>query len=211
MANVTMGGFRPWGTYSGGAGVFPSPMVQEVANNYNTALGVGDIIIAVTDGTIARGAAANNGLLLGVAIGFSTVVAGKRTPSNYVAANTTFTPTTVGSANATLCEFLPLTPDLILEVDADDGVATDIATQVGFIQKNADMTTGNADASTGMSTYCLDISTDGTATANFRIVGIAGYTLEGLTLGANDPTASRFKFLVVCNEGVLPMYTATGV
>lgn len=215
MANVSLGGFRPWGTFTGGSGNLPHPMVQEVANNYGTAIGVGDIIKQVSDGTVAVAAASDNGNLLGVVVGLSKIVNGKRQPTNYVAANTTFTPTTVGSAQATLVEFLPLTGDLILEVDADDGTTfTTLAGQIGAIGENCDMTTGTPDSTTGMSAYCLDISTHATTTANFRIVGIRGYTLDnGLSkqLVDNDPTVTRFKFLVVCNEGLLPPFTATGV
>lgn len=212
MANVTQGGFEVWGTWTGGQGVIPSPRVSPVANNYGTALAVGDIIIPVNDGTVARAAAANNGLLLGVIVGLSKVVNGQRVPTNYVAANTTFTPTTVGSPNETLCEWVPLTGDVILKVQADEGItAATLAAQIALIGENCDMATGTADATTGRSAFALDVSTHVTTTANFRIVGIDGYTTEGLQLVDNDPTASRFSFLVVCNEGFLPPYTATGV
>lgn len=214
MANVNLGGFRPWGTLSGGQGVFPNTMIGEVANNYNTAIGRYDILSIVSDGTLARAATADNGKLIGVANAFSYVINGKREFRPFIPASTTFTPTTVGSKNASLVQYYPLTGDLVLEVDADDGVtATTIALQIGLVGENADMTVGDCNSVTGVSTYCLDISDRKTATANFRMIMFrGGYTLaNGITLGDNDPTASRFKFLVVCNEGVLPPYTATGV
>ena len=213
MANTSIGGFRPWGTFSGGEGVFPNPMIAEVANNYGTAIGRYDLLTAVSDGTVAAAAAADNGKLVGVAIGTSYVTKGKRELFAPIPASTTFTPTTVGSPNASLVQYYPLTVDLIMEVDADDGTTfTTIATQIGAIQENCDMTTGTPDATTGVSRYCLDISTHATTTANFRIVGVRGYTLNGgLHLLDNDPTVTRFKFLVVCNEGILPGYTATGI
>lgn len=216
MANLTNGGFRVWGTVTGGQGAMPTNFVQEVANNYATALGIGDIIIPVSDGTIARAAASDNGKLLGVITGISYVAGGitiGRSLSNYLPANTTFSPTTVGSKNASLVQFVPLTPDVILEVDADEATtAATAADNIAMIQENADMTTGNANSVTGVSAYCLDISTHATATFNFRIVGIRNYTLQdGFDDLDNDPTSSRFKFLVVCNEGVWPSYTATGV
>lgn len=213
MANFTLGGFRPWGTFSGGESVFPRPMVQEVASGYSTQLNKFDIITQVSDGTVAQSAAADNGKLLGVVTGCSYVYQGKRVYSDFIPASTAFTPSTVGSPNASLVEFLPLTGDLIMEVDADDGVTfTTIAGMVGAIGENCDLTTsGTASTTIGLSVMCLDISTHATTTANFRIVGINGYTAEGLKLLANDPTVTRFKFLVVCNEGLLPPYTATGV
>lgn len=215
MANQTNGGFRVWGTVTGGEGAMPTTFVQEVASGYATALGIGDIIIPVSDGTVARGAASNDGLLVGVITGLSYVAGGitiGRSLSNYVPASTTFTPTTVGSANASLVQYVPLTADVILEVDADDGTtATTAATQIAMIGENADLAVGTADAVTGVSGFALDISTHATSAANFRIVGIRNYTLQaGFSTLDNDPTASRFKFLVVVNEGFWPSYTTTG-
>jgi len=216
MANVAMGGFRVWGTITGGEGAFPQTFVQEVASGYATALGIGDIIIPVSDGTIARGAAANNDLLYGVITGCSYVAGGitiGRSLSNYIPASTTFTPSTVGSANASLVQFVPLTADVILEVDGNAvlGTATP-AGAVAAIGENADLATGTADPVTGVSAFTLDLSTRATTTANFRIVGIRNYTLQaGFSTLDNDPTVTRFKYLVVCNESFWPSYTATGV
>jgi hypothetical protein len=214
MANVNLGGFRPWGTLSGGQGVFPNMMIGELANNYGTAIGRYDVLIGVSDGTLARAAAANNGLLIGIANAFSYVINGKREYRPFIPASTTFSPTTVGSKNASLVQYFPLTPDLVLEVDGDDGTTyTTIAGQIGAVGENADMATGDCNSVTGVSTYALDISTHATTAANFRIIGFkGGYTLgNGITLQDNDPASSRFKFLVTCNEGLLPPYTTTGV
>lgn len=216
MANFTQGGFRFWGTMSGGRGHASATRVQEVANNYGTQLSKYDVIIQVSDGTVAIGAAANNGALLGVIVGCSYVVAGKRTPSDFIPASTTFTPTTVGSPNASLVEYIPLTADNIFEVDADEATTfSTYAAALGAIGENADIASpGSPSTTIGVSTQCLDISTHATTTANFRIIGVQGYTLEGAPITAapwNDPTVTRFKYLVVCNEGLLPPYTATGI
>lgn len=210
MANVTNGGFRCVGTLSGSP--FPKTMVREVASAYGTAIGIGDVISTVSDGTVAVAAAADNGKLVGVVTGVSWVQSGKRVFNAPVPASVTFSPSTVGSPNATLVEFVPCTPDVIFAVQADEGTTfTTIATQISAIQENCDMTTGTPDASTGYSTFCLDISDHSTATKNFRIINIVGYSLSGIQLATNDPTASRFEFWVVCNESVYPTGTATGV
>lgn len=216
MANQTGGGFRVWGTVTGGEGAMPTSFVSEVANNYATALGIGDIIIPVSDGTVARGAAANNDLLLGVITGCSYVAGGitvGRSLSNYIPANTTFSPTTVGSANASLVQWVPLTSDVILEVAGNAAAPTPTAAGViGLIGENCDLATGTANATTGVSAFALDLSTHATTTANFRIVGIRNYTLlGGFSTLDNDPTVTAFNFLVVCNESFWPSYTATGV
>src|SRR5688572_18900048 len=166
MANVTNGGFRCVGTLSGSP--MPTPMVREVANNYGTAIGIGDVLSTVSDGTVAVGAAADNGKLVGVVTGVSWVLAGRRQFTAPVPASVTFTPTTVGSPNATLVEFVPCTPDVLFEVQADEGTTfTTIATQISAIQENCDMTVGTPDATTGYSTFCLDISDHSTATKNW--------------------------------------------
>jgi hypothetical protein len=199
-----------------GKGHFGNPFVQEVASSYGTQLSKYDIIIGVSDGTVAIGAAANNGLLLGVIIGCSYVVAGKRTLSDFIPATTVFSPSTVGSANASLVEYLPLTGDLVMEVDADEATTfATYATALGAIGENADIASpGSPSTTIGVSTMCLDISTHATSTLNFRIIGVEGYTLEAPPIVStpwNDPTVTRFKYLVVCNEGLLPPYTTTGV
>ena len=210
MANVTNGGYRCRGTLSGSP--IPTPMVREVASGYATAIGIGDVIATVSDGTVAVAATSDNGKLLGVVTGVSWVLNGKRVFTAPVPASTTFTPSTVGSPTATLVEFIPCTPDVVFEVQADEGTTfATIATQISAIQENCDMTVGTPDATTGYSTFSLDISTHGTGTANFRIINIVGYSLSGIQLATNDPTASRFSFLVVCNESVYPTGTATGV
>ncbi len=216
MANVQNGGFRVWGTVTGGEGAMPVNFVQELASGYNTAIGIGDIIIPVSDGTLARAAATDDGKLLGVVTAVSYVPGGivpGRALYNYIPASTTFTPSTVGSANASLVQYVPLTADVILEVDADDGTtATTAATQIAMIGENADLATGTADSTTGVSGFALDISTHATTAANFRIVGIRNYTLQaGFSTLDNDPTVTRFKFLVVVNEGFWPSYTTTGL
>lgn len=208
MANILRGGFRPWGTLSGGQGVFPGSKIAELANNYGTAVFKYDILTAVSDGTVAVSAAADNGKLIGVAIGFSYVVSGKRNPMPFIPASTTFSPTTVGSPNASYVEYVPLTADVILECDADDGsTVTTVAGGIGLFEENADLATGTGDSITGVSAMLLDISTHATTTANFRIIGATEYP----HFTNNDLTLTRAKYLVVCNEGILPPYTASGI
>jgi len=214
MANISQGGFRVWGTVTGGEGNFPTTFVQEVANNYGTAIGIGDIVIQASDGTLQRAAAGDANKFIGVVTGTSYVPGGivpGRALNNIIPANTTFTPTTVGSANASLVQYVPLTPDVILEVDGNAAAPTPtIAGVVGLIGENCDLAAGTADSVTGVSAYTLDLSTHNTTTKNFRIVGIKGYTLQGLDLLDTDPTVTRFKFLVVVNQGLWPSYTESG-
>jgi hypothetical protein len=208
MANLTKGGFRVWGTISGGEGVLPGMKTAEVASNYGTAIFRGDILTAVSDGTVAASAAADNGKLIGVANGFSYVISNRREPMPCLPANTTFTPSTVGSPNASYVDYFPLTPDLILEVDGNAAAPTPtVAGVIGLIQENCDLATGTGDLTTGVSAMTLDLSTHATTTFNFRVIGVTEYP----HFTNNDVTLSHCKFLVVCNEGILPSYTPTGI
>lgn len=209
MANITKGGFRPWGTLSGGEGVFPGTKIGEVANNYATSIFRFDILTAVSDGTLAQSATADNGKIIGVAVGFDYVITGRREPMPYLPANTTFTPTTVGSPTASYITYVPLTADVILEVDGNAAAPTPTpAGVVGLIGENCDLSAATAgDTTTGLSGMTLDLSTHATTTFNFRIIGLTEYP----HMTNNDVTLTRCKFLVVLNEGILPPYTATGI
>lgn len=216
MANQAANGFTVWGTVTGGEGAMPTSFVSEVANNYGTALGIGDLIIPVSDGTVARAAASDNDKLLGVITGISYVPGGivpGRALINYLPANTTFSPTAVGSQNASLVQWVPLTADVILEVAGNAAAPTPTAAGViGLIGENCDMATGTANSVTGVSAYALDLSTHITTTANFRIIGVRNYTLQGgFNTLDNDPTLTAYRFLVVCNEAFWPSYTANGI
>lgn len=218
MGNVTLGGFRVWGTVSGGEGAIPRTFIQELASGYSTQISKGDIIIPVSDGTVAQ-SANNSTTILGVVTGCSYVLSGapwggRRQPSDFVPASTTFSPSTVGSPNASLVQYVPLTGDIILEVDADENTTfSTAATALGAIGENCALTTsGSVSTVIGVSVMCLDISTHVTTAQQFRIVGVRGYSMEnGFDASLNDPTASRFKYLVMCNQGVLPPYTTSGV
>lgn len=213
MANVVQTGFRYAFSLSGGVGK-PMTMVQEVANNYGTQISVGDPIIPVSDGTVAV-AAANSTTLLGVVVGCSYMLQGRRVTSNFIPASTTFTPTTVGSVQASLVEYIPFTPDAVFKISGAAATFTTLANQVGVIGENCNIITFVAgDTTTGVSKITLDVSTHATTAAQFRIIGIDGYTLESGIAGTlldQDVTALGFDYLVTCNQGVLPPYTTTGV
>lgn len=211
MANVTFGGFRPVATLSGAP--LPRPLYRAVANNYGTPIRTYDTIACTTDGTMIIAAAGTAGAIIGYAKGASYIDAsGVRRTGRHLPKNTTFTPTTVGSQNESIIEFTPSTVDVICEVQADEGTTfATIATQISALQENADIADATATTNQDYSSQCLDISTHATATFNFRIIGVDGYSINGLRLVKNDPTASRFAFQVVCNESVWPIGTATGV
>ena len=210
MANVVFGGFRPVATLSGAP--LPRPLYRAVANNYGTPIRTYDVVACTTDGTLIIGAAAGAGALIGYVTGVSYVTTAGRVTGRNLPKSTTFSPTTVGSINESIVEFIPATPDVICEVQADEGTTfATIATQVSALQENCDIADATATTDQSYSSQCLDISTHATATFNFRIIGIVGYSVNGLQLGLNDPTVTRFAFQVVCNESVWPIGTATGV
>lgn len=218
MANPVFGGFRFWGTLSGGQGAFTSTMVREVANNIGTGIFKGDVVSQVSGGTVGAAFQSGDdaGALLGVAIGFSyfpTAPLPGRRPMPYLPASTTFTPSTVGSIQAPWVTIIPFTADAIFSV-CGNNAAGSAATAIGYIGKNSDLNVGaGGDTTTGMSTHVLDTNAGHTTgTANFRIIGIDGYpALGNFNPLANDITLTNTRYLVVCNEGFLPPYTATGI
>jgi|SRR6185312_2554565 len=219
MANVTIGGFRAVGTLSGG--LIPHTLVRPVVNNYATQLNKGDFLISAADGTVGAGTAGSTTNLVGVAVGFSYIqsggpVSGRRVVGDFLPANTTFSPTTVGSPQESLCEYIPATADIIWEVDCNGTTVNTVAGRVGLIGENCNLVvTGTPSTTVGNSCMFLDDSTHNTTAQQFRVIGIPGYTLEGgldiTQASAGDPTLSHFRLLVVLNQGFLPPYTTTGI
>lgn len=219
MANVTIGGFRAVGTLSGAP--LPQPLVRPVANNYGTQINKGDWVISVGDGTVGAGTAGSTTNLVGVAVGFSYIqsggtVSGRRVQSDFLPASVTFSPSTVGSPQESLCLYLPGIADIIWEVDANGTTSNTVAGRVGLIGENCNLIiTGTPSTLVGNSCMFLDDSTHNTTAQQFRIIGIPGYTMEnGLDItqaGMGDPTLSHCKFLVTLNQGFLPPYTTTGI
>lgn len=216
MANVTIGGFRAVGTLSGAP--IPSPLVRPVANNYATQLNKGDWIIPVSDGTVAQ-AAGNSTILLGVVDGVSYIqsgqLVGRRGVADFLPANVTFSPSTVGSPQESLVSYIPGSPDIIWEVDCNTTTSNTVAGRVGLVGENCNLIiNGTPSTVVGNSCMFLDDSSHATSAAQFRIIGIPGYTLEGgldiTQASAGDPTLSHFKYLVTLNQGWLPPYTTSG-
>lgn len=217
MANVTIGGFRAVATLSGGP--IPQPLVRPVVNNYATQINKGDWLISVSDGTVGIGTAGSTTNLIGVAMGFSYIqsgqLTGRRGRADFLPANTTFSPTTIGSPQESLCAYIPGTPDIIWEVDLNGTTVNTVAGRVGLIGENCNLViTGTPSTVVGNSCMFLDDSSHVTTAAQFRVIGIPGYTMDGLDItqaGMGDPTLSHCKVLVTLNQGFLPPYTTSGI
>src|SRR6185437_4715081 len=172
MANVTIGGFRAVSTLSGGP--IPNTLIRPVANNYATQLNKGDWLISVSDGTVGIGTAGSTTNLVGVAVGFSYIQSGgpftgRRVMGDFLPANTTFSPTTVGSPQESLCEYIPGTPDVIWEVDLNGTTVNTVAGRVGLIGENCNLViTGTPSTIVGNSCMFLDDSSHNTTAAQFR-------------------------------------------
>ncbi len=171
--------------------VTPRLLDCQVATNYGTALYMGDPVKMVSDGSVAQSAAGDPvfGVIAGV--GYRNAD-GVFVEKNYVPANTTYTPDRL----RTIVRVVPATPFTIFEVDADDGSSiTTVAAARALVWENCDHIFTNAGtAATGLSGVQLDISTHGTATAQWRI-----FSVSPLTVG-NDLTQISAKYWVVANE-----------
>lgn len=199
MPNLTLGGFRLYYAPPG----FPI-FKKELASGYGTAVGIGDPVALLSDGTVAvlaNGASGTTTDPYGVVTGCWYTRSGDSRPSPaiMIPASTTFTPTTVGSVQASYVEVCPAVPGVtFFEVDADDGTtATTVAAHLGLVGGNADTTTGTPDSVRG-STYALDISTAATTESEvWRIVDLVRYS-------SDDYTASRIKYIVTANHSGWP-------
>ncbi len=202
MANTTYGGFRFVKMRNGSK----TPVVEvfPVANNYGTGIFRGDPVKRQTDGTIVIAAAGDTNIL-GIADGVDFYMSsGVPRKGNYLPANTTFTPTTVGSWQQSMVRVI-LARDAIFEVDADDGSSvTSLATAQAVVGENCDhVATSAGSTTTGRSGYCLNISDHSTNTFQWRIVGISSDPL-------NDVTSTNWKLLVEVNEASDPQFSTTG-
>lgn len=217
--NIVIGGFQPVFTLSGGP--LPQTLVRPIANNFATQLNKFDVVKTVSDGTLANAGAGDSTGIVGIALGFSYIqsggtVSGRRVVGDFLPANTTFSPTTVGSPQESLCEYMPLTSDVVLKVQANGTTSNTTAGRVGLIGENCNLVVNGTPSTTvGNSCMFLDDSSHNTTAQQFRIVGIPAYTMEnGLDItkaGAGDPTLANFWFLVTLNQGFLPPYTTTGI
>jgi hypothetical protein len=198
MANVSIGGLRYWGSVWGGpSNAAPLIVKREVASGYSTALFTGDPLIQVSDGTVAQAIGTEgspSATTYGVAVGYSYVINGVRESRPTVPASTTFSPTAVGSVNATHAFVIPLAIGMIFEADADDGsTITTTAGGISLIGENVDLIVAAGDATTGVSGVLIDISTHNTTnTLNWRILNI-------VERADNDMTATRAKYLITPN------------
>lgn len=194
MANTTLRGFR-WHHSKNGAKQ-PPIIWQHVADDYATKLCRGDALKYVTDGL--ERAAAGDAIICGVMVGAKYWDGTFYKHSKYVPASTSYD---TNLARQTKIGFIPVGGQ-VFEVDADDGVtATTEAGYLALINENADHIVESG--SLNISYMALDISDHKTATAQWRIVGVAGYPNQ-------DFASSRVKLLVECNESAEPTYSTSG-
>ncbi len=173
------------------------PITVEVASNYGTALYVGDPVIAVSDGTVARtpagsaaGAATDGitGIITKIVQYKDSTGIVRRNSRESVPANTTWT----SAAERTLLQIIPSYAPIRYRCRGSASVA-DVATARSLRFENADLSYGTADAGLGLSGARLNIATHATTnTLQFRIV-------EVVDMVQNDPTQANFILDVIVN------------
>lgn len=213
MDNVSRPGFK-W--HAGNPYPMPSPEVCIVATAEsfdvnggisNAALRIGDPVTRLSTGgvTLCEGneASGNNGdAVYGIIVGVlphydaaqNLMVPGNALPSDIA----------WGTVLERQSKLLVVPADAgIWEIECDDAsTATTEAAYQAFIGENADHTLAGA-SGTNLNPR-LDISTHGTATAQWRIVGISP------TAENRDFSGLYVKLLVKVNEGQQSTFTATG-
>lgn len=180
------------------SGGIPQPIPKAVADNYATALYVGDPVALVADGTVARAAA--GAAVFGV---ITSILQMKNSASvlvrngKYIPANTRWT----AHEDRTMVNIIPASTAYFV-ADADEGsTITTLAAAMDVEGENADHVFGTADAGLGLSGCALDISTNVvTGTLVWRIVRV--FAQPG-----NDVLLSRARYVVSCN---IPQDNAPG-
>lgn len=189
FTNKTITGFRYYGSFFG-ENITPRLWERQVATAYATGLFTGDPVKDVSDGSIAQSAAGDP--VIGVINNCEYNSSSKLIQSPYIPASTAYTPDALRSR----VYLIPATPFTIFEVDADEGTTiTTVAAARSLVWVNADHIFDTAgDTGTGRSGAALDISTNATTAAQWRIVNISDTPINTLA------SATRTKFLVVANE-----------
>lgn len=194
--NAAKYGFRFHSTKSGSA----QPLVKRVAvataydGQPDAATSVdinpGDVVKLANDGT-AQLAAAGDTALFGVVVGIDPYWDGEKMARGSALPNATAYGTNYErESNILVVPFY----DAIFEVDCDDGTtATTYAAFRTLINNNCDLSV-SCDATTKKANYRLDISTNATTSAQFRIWGISPTTHN------KDYSGNYVKLLVVANE-----------
>lgn len=187
-------------------GLGTPPVVRKVvASAYNgAAIFVGDVVLAVNDGTVAICTA---GLRPGWVV---AAVERYKSPSDSLVRSGPYCPcssslTYSGSASldnptATVLVCIPCR-DQVFEATADT-TGTSWAAAQAYVGEYADLVaTAAGDTVTGISGYDIDISTHSASDGQFAIVGVPVYGIGQNTM--NDPTAAGYRVLVTVNPSEL--------
>lgn len=176
---------------------------RQVASAYGTGIFRGDPVAQSSDGSWT--VAGTSSLVSGVSDGASYVLSGKRVSDKFLPASTSYTPTALGSQNASFI-YAFVDPGIIYECVFSAALTSDYYKYVG---ENANGLGGTAGSTTtGISGYQIDIASLGTGSAQFRV-----YYLDDMTAD-EDVTASTVKGFFQYNAGTAggnPYLTSTGV
>lgn len=197
MANFLIGGFTP----RRGIGAVPRPRRYEVASGYGTALFPGDAVTLVTAGVV-QSAAAASGTVLGIISHVSYWTgAPARQYGQYIPANTTYSPTSRGSYQAS---YAYVWDDPSIEYVVNVAVATTAALNYAGVgaNMNLNVTTGGSTVY-GRSGHVLD-GTYVAGDAQFRI-------MEMLRTPDNDLTVVNQRVVCRINDGFDPFMSNAGI
>ena len=202
MANVFHGGFRPVRTKSGGE--VPQPQRFEIASGYNTDLFHGQLVTFVTAGTVEAVTAGYSALILGAIAKIEMINSlGERRQVKYWPANSTFSPTALGSAQAAYV-WVWVGTDIIYEACVASHANTNTEAKVrAAIQSNMDIVVGSGSTYYGQAASTLDGN---------PIAGSAQMRVEDVVRAPdNDLTAANWRAYCSINEGMASPLSTAGI
>ena len=215
--NVAVYGIRWAKGYNGGTD-YPQPVECFVASGapfdvnggaQNVALGIGDPVTRIADGSVTlcagseggSGGVALYGIVVGVAPYYDSVQ-GVMRPTAALPDNVVYGTNLERQSKV----FVIPVVGSVFEIDCDDAVtATTEAAYQALVGTNCDHVLSGVASVDTRAKPKLDISSTGTATAQWRIVGLSK------SLDNQDFSGANVKLLVVANETQDPVTGATGI
>lgn len=202
-ANIPFGGFQYFDCLYG-SNIQPKVVRRQVASAYGTAIFAGDPVKKVNTGTVDISAAGQPIFGIVTAVHYLTT-AGVYVDKNYVPASITYTP----DRYRTIVDVIIAYPGVRFKACSNALIAT-VATARTYVDENVDhVATAAGNTGTGRSGYELDMSTHGTATAQWRLSEL----LCGDDDPTNDPTQTQHYWIVEANEthNLPGAFSATGI
>lgn len=193
-----------WHHSQSNPGLLTPPIVRKVvASAYASNIGIGDIVLAVNDGTVAltpgtEGTPGLSGWVVAYVERYKSTEDGLMRSGKYLPSSSSLTYTGSASLDNPTATVLGCIPcrDQVFEMSSLT-TGTSWATAQTLVGAYCDFTRGTISTVTGHADIRLAITTVSASSGQFAVVGIPVYGTGQSTM--NDPSAAGFRLLVTVN------------